>query len=109
MDEKSFQAKLGELMGEISTLPRSERDKLEALARQTQQRHDKLKETVGSLQESLDYLRLSIKYLVFDLEATRRENQYLRRMIQQQSEAAEEADELDDEEGFDFQPPEQDA
>jgi hypothetical protein len=28
-------------------------------------------------------LRLSVKYLVFDLEATRRENAYLRRIIEQ--------------------------
>ena len=36
--------------------------------------------------ESLDYLRLSIKYLVFDLEATRRENEYLRKLVQAQGE-----------------------
>jgi hypothetical protein len=38
---------------------------------------------VNELQEALDYLRLSVKYLVFDLEATRRENTYLRRIIEQ--------------------------
>ena len=38
--------------------------------------------TIGELQESLDYLRLSVKYLVFDLEATRRENKYLRSLIE---------------------------
>jgi hypothetical protein len=40
-------------------------------------------QSLSSVQESLDYLRLSIKYLVFDLEATRRENGYLRKMLQQ--------------------------
>ncbi len=83
MDEATFQAKLAELMGEISTLPKAERDKLAAMAEQTQERHQKLKKTVHDLQESLDYLRLSIKYLVFDLEATRRENSYLRKMLEQ--------------------------
>ena len=83
MDEKTFQEKLAELMGEISTLPRAEREKLTELAEQTQQRHKKLRKTVHNLQESLDYLRLSIKYLVFDLEATRRENEYLRKMLKQ--------------------------
>ncbi len=83
MDEATFQAKLAELMGEISTLPKGERDKLQAMAEQTQERHQKLKKTVHDLQESLDYLRLSIKYLVFDLEATRRENSYLRKMLEQ--------------------------
>ncbi len=81
MDEQTFQSKLAELMGEISTLPKSEREKLERMAQQTQKRHQQLKQTVHNLQESLDYLRLSIKYLVFDLEATRRENGYLRQML----------------------------
>jgi len=82
MDEKTFQEMLAELLGEISTLPTGEREALESLASQTQQRHQQLKKTVRDLQESLDYLRLSIKYLLFDLEATRRENQYLRKMIE---------------------------
>ena len=34
------------------------------------------------LQESIDFLRLGIKYLLFDLEATRRENSYLRKMLE---------------------------
>ena len=84
MDEKAFQEKLANLMGEINTLPESERQKLANLAEQTRNRHDKMKKTVSDLQESLDYLRLSIKYLVFDLEATRRENKYLRDMLNKQ-------------------------
>jgi hypothetical protein len=83
MNETDFQSKLSELMGEISTLPASERRRLQKVATDTQQRHERLSRTVGSLQESLDYLRLSIKYLVFDLEATRRENGYLRRMLEE--------------------------
>lgn len=86
MDEDTFQKKLAELVREIGNLPKEDRSKLEALARQTKQRHAKLKETVSSLQESLDYLRLSVKYLLFDLEATRRENGYLRKMLEEQSE-----------------------
>ncbi|WP_432797928.1 hypothetical protein [Poriferisphaera sp. WC338] len=99
MDHKNFhnefQAKLGELMGEISTLPKVEREKLAKIADKTQERHDKLRKTVGELQESLDYLRLSIKYLVFDLEATRRENGYLRKMIEEQQTADNDHDNTD--------------
>lgn len=80
--QQEFNAKLSELMDEISTLPEAEKQKLTELAMKTKQRHDKLRQTVTDLQESLDYLRLSIKYLVFDLEATRRENAYLRRLLQ---------------------------
>jgi len=99
MNETDFQQKLGELMGEIATLPKAEREKLEQLAAQTKARHTKLKKTVGELQESLDYLRLSIKYLVFDLEATRRENGYLRKMLEEQSAGGQ--DDLDDLEELD--------
>ena len=83
MTEHEFQSKLAELMGEISTLPAAERQKLQKLADETRQRHERLRQTVSGLQESLDYLRLSIKYLVFDLEATRRENSYLRKILEQ--------------------------
>jgi chromosome segregation ATPase len=84
MDEATFQKKLAELVSEISTLPAGERGKLEALAAETQERHQKLRQTVNNLQESIDYLRLSIKYLLFDLEATRRENNYLRKMLEEE-------------------------
>ena len=81
MNEEVFQRKLSELVDEIDRQPEGERAKLHDLAEQTRQRHRQLKETVSSLQESIDFLRLSIKYLLFDLEATRRENGQLRRMI----------------------------
>ncbi len=82
MNEETFQKKLAELVAEIGTLPAGEREKLETLAEETKQRHKQLKETVSNLQESIDFLRLSIKYMLFDLEATRRENNYLRKMLE---------------------------
>jgi hypothetical protein len=81
MNEQDFQNKLGELLNQIDTLPADQRDAVREAAEQTRERHDKLKKTVKDLQDSLDYLRLSVKYLVFDLEATRRENAYLRKML----------------------------
>ena len=83
MDETTFQKRLAELLSEISTLPASERSKLELLVADTKKRHEQLKATATGVQESLDYLRVAIKYLLFDLEATRRENSYLRKMLQQ--------------------------
>jgi len=85
MDEGTFQKKLGELVNEIKALPEEDRQKLTMLANETKQRHQKLKKTVHSLHESIDFLRLSIKYLLFDLEATRRENDYLRKMLEEQT------------------------
>jgi hypothetical protein len=34
------------------------------------------------LEEALDQLRIQLRYLMFDVEATRRENSYLRRMLE---------------------------
>ncbi|NLX14749.1 MAG: hypothetical protein GXY44_14015 [Phycisphaerales bacterium] len=83
MDENTFQQKLGELVAEIDTLPEEERQRLTLLAEETKQRHRELKKTVNTLHESIDFLRLSIKYLLFDLEATRRENARLRKMLEE--------------------------
>lgn len=84
MNEQDFQNKLGELIRQIDALPEEQRGPLHDLARETRERHDRMKKTVADLQDSLDYLRLSVKYLVFDLEATRRENEFLRRLIESQ-------------------------
>ena len=81
MDQRDFEEKLGELIGEIERLPMERREHLHKLVEETRERHQKIRATVRGLQDSLDYLRLSVKYLVFDLEATRRENEYLRKMI----------------------------
>jgi septal ring factor EnvC (AmiA/AmiB activator) len=87
MDELTFQQKITELVKEIGALPEGEKAKLESLVAESKRRHEKLKATVSSLQDSIDYLRLSIKYLLFDLEATRRENGYLRKMLEQEPES----------------------
>ena len=83
MNEATFQKRLAELLSEIATLPASERSKLELLVADTKKRHEQLKASATGVQENLDYLRVAIKYLLFDLEATRRENSYLRKMLQQ--------------------------
>ena len=82
MDETTFQKRLVELLSEIATLPASERSKLELLVADTKKKHEQLQATATGVQENLDYLRMAIKYLLFDLEATRRENAYLRKMLQ---------------------------
>jgi hypothetical protein len=93
MNEQEFQQKLGELISQIQEMPPEERDDLVKLAEETRDRHEKMRRTIGDLQESLDYLRLSVKYLVFDLEATRRENQYLRKLLDRQAGREQDQDE----------------
>ena len=82
MDEAAFEKKLNELVNEIGSIPSPQRDRLVMLAKQTRDCHKQLKKSVNNLQESLDYLRVSIKYMLFDLEATRRENAYLRKLLE---------------------------
>ena len=82
MDEAVFEKKLNELVSEIGSVPEPQRDRLIMLAKQTGSYHKQLRKSVNSLQESLDYLRVSIKYMLFDLEATRRENTYLRKLLE---------------------------
>jgi hypothetical protein len=41
-----------------------------------------LSDKAGTVEQAIDELRMKIKYLVFDLEASRRENRYLRQMLE---------------------------
>ena len=74
MKEQDFQGKLDDLLKQIDILPEGDRERLQQLADETKERHTRMRKTVSQLQESPDYLRLSVKYLVFDLQATRREH-----------------------------------
>ena len=76
-----IQVKINELVSQIRVMPEPERSRLLGLARETQQRHEQMKKTFTQLQDGLDYLRLHVKYLLFDLEATRRENTQLRNLL----------------------------
>lgn len=81
MDDRAFQNKLSELMEQIQKLPDDSRAPMESLAEETRARHERMRQAVKELQDNLDHLRLSVKYLIFDLEATRRENKYLRDLL----------------------------
>ena len=61
----------------------TQKSNLEQLAKENQQRHEQLKQSVNRLQEALENLSLIIKYQAFDIEATRRENTYLRRLLEE--------------------------
>ncbi len=82
MNEAFFGKKLNELVNEIGAMPNSQQKRLILLAKKTRETQKQLKKNVHNLQESLDYLRVSIKYLLFDLEATRRENAYLKKLLE---------------------------
>ena len=55
---------------------------LVSLAGRVRNNHKQLRESLERLQSSLDDLRLVNKYRIFDLEATRRENAYLKKLLE---------------------------
>jgi regulator of replication initiation timing len=94
MDISAFETRLNELLNEINDLPAEQGKKFLSQAQKTKLYNQKFKQTSASsvepntetLQDSLDHLRLTVKYLLFDLEATRRENKYLRKMLENSEE-----------------------
>lgn len=85
MDETQLEGKLNELVKEFGGMTDPNYRKLAMLAKQASDSHKRLQKSVSSLQESLDYLRICIKYQLFDLEATRRENKYLRKLLEEKN------------------------
>lgn len=83
MDDRTLQSQLTELVRNIDAMSVGDKDNIRELLDQAKARQEKMKNIISELTESLDYLRLSVKYLVFDLEATRRENRYLRKILEQ--------------------------
>lgn len=73
---------LVELTVELSVLPASYRADLRRMLRERMDQRDP--ELLA--EQCMEYLSLAIKYMGFDLEATRRENEYLRTMLENQSE-----------------------
>jgi DNA repair protein RadC len=85
MDEGRMEEKLNELVKEFGPNNNPQTQKLAELARQARDSQQKLRKSLNNLQESLDYLRVCIKYQSFDLEATRRENAYLRKLLDERN------------------------
>ncbi len=86
MDQSAFEGQLNELVNELDGIPGPNKQKLINLAKHTSKCHKELKKNIACLQESLDFLRVSVKYLVFDIEATRRENVALKKLLKEKNE-----------------------
>ena len=81
MDDIVLKHKLYELVKEIDSPPKAQQENTIALANKKGASYNPATQNVNSLYDLLDYLRFIIKYQSFDLEATRRENAYLKRII----------------------------
>jgi hypothetical protein len=83
MDEASLEGALSELVKQFGESTDPSHRKLADLAKQAEAKHKQLQKSIDKLQDLLDYLRVCIKYQTFDLEATRRENEYLRKLLEE--------------------------
>jgi len=83
MDEPKLEDKLNELLKALGAKGDPQYGNLAMLAKHAHDSQKQLRRSIDSLQESLDYLRICIKYQLFDLEATRRENALLRKMLEE--------------------------
>lgn len=83
MDEQHFITVLEELMNQIENYPTSHISELSQIAKKNTANNE-LDAAVNKLKESVDCIRLIIQYLLFDLEATRRERNELRSILEDQ-------------------------
>lgn len=84
MDKDTFDQRLRELIRETISLPANQRAKLTPLIEETKLRHQEIKDNSDKIADSLINLRICIKYILFDLEATRRERNNLKNMLNNQ-------------------------
>ena len=83
MDEASLEGALNELVKQFGGSTDPTHQKLADLAKSAKANRKQLEKSISTLQELVDYLRVCIKYQAFDLEATRRENEYLRKLLEE--------------------------
>ncbi len=82
MDDSILENNCTDAVGKIDVILLHLRVDLSILANHVDNGHNRLIKSLSHLQESLDNLRATIKYQVFDLEATRRENSDLMTLLE---------------------------
>lgn len=74
-----------DLLNAIRDVPEPHRVRLETLATRVVEGTQRRKRILSLVQEALSQLRLDMKYLMFDLEATRRERDALQRELEERN------------------------
>ncbi len=85
MKDTSLEQRLNKMLKQINSISQIHRKRLITLARRADNVHEKLSVNVDSLQDAIDMLRIVVKYQCFDLEATRRENNALKKLLEDYS------------------------
>ncbi len=81
-ESKQIPQEFVELSRAIAELPREYRTKLEGISLRVIESTQRRKRILNLVQEALSQLRLDMKYLMFDLEATRRERDTFQRQLE---------------------------
>lgn len=76
-------ADMVELAHVLATLPAETRARIDPLISRVLDSTKRRRRILGLVQDALSQLRLDMKYLVFDLEATRRERDEYKRQLEQ--------------------------
>ncbi len=76
-------ADIVELAAVIEGLPHGQRQQIEPLFSRVLESSKRRRRILGLVQDALAQLRLDMKYLMFDLEATRREREEYRRKAEE--------------------------
>jgi regulator of replication initiation timing len=86
MEDKEFNKQVEKFIDSIMNLTVDDATKNRLLdqANKVRAQREHTQEAVNQVKESMGSLRVHIQYLMFDLEATRRENQQLRRQLGEQ-------------------------
>jgi hypothetical protein len=72
-----------DLLGAIAELPGEARDRIEPILVRVVESSKRRRRILQLVQDALGQLRLDMKYLMFDLEATRRERDDYRRQLEE--------------------------
>ncbi len=83
MDDGKVQEILRGLMTQLTALTPVDREYIAELFESTVHTEEGMTDGIHSVQDKLGYIVLYLKYLQLDLEATRRENAIMRRILDQ--------------------------
>ena len=81
MDDAVLREKVSQLLSEVRQFPGAKPAEGISTAVGGNPGTPGMKQEMSAIEENLDHVRLAIKYLMFDLEATKRENRLLREML----------------------------
>ena len=81
-DTNEVPAEIADLAKAVSQLPPEFREKLDPVLHRVVESTKRRRRILNLVQDALGQLRLDMKYLMFDLEATRRERDNFRRQVE---------------------------